>query len=93
MSGLESTLRLTALPIAVCLATGVMYWIWKTYPHSQDFVLEVTLPFYALYLVLAAAAMGTVSGSVKQFLIITTFISFLFMIEIILRVMFDVFII
>lgn len=90
MSGLEKALRLIALPIAVCLATGMMYWIWATYPKSQDFVLEVILPFYSLYLVLAAAAMGNVSGDIRQFLIITTFISTLFMAEIFLRVIFDI---
>lgn len=90
MNAFERALRLLALPIAVCFATGIMYWVWATYPKSQDFVLEIILPFYSLYLIMAASAMSAVSGDVKQFLVITTAISALFMAEICLRVVFDI---
>ena len=86
MSRLEVIFRLTALPIAVFLATIAMWWVWKTYPHDEDFLLSWVLPIYSLYLTLAAVSMGTVSGQIKQFLLLTTGISFLFVAELFLRV-------
>lgn len=91
MSPLESILRLIALPCAVFLATIAMWWVWHTYPQNEDFFLSTVLPIYSLYLTLAAVSMGVVSGEVKQFMIIVTFISFLFMVEISLRVIFGIF--
>ncbi|MFP4314503.1 MAG: hypothetical protein ACLFR0_09300, partial [Alphaproteobacteria bacterium] len=91
MHPIEKFLRLCALPISVCIATGAMYWVYITYPYDEDFMLERLLPLYSLFLVLTAASMGAVSGQVRQFLIITALISALFVGEMFLRVVFGIF--
>lgn len=90
MNPLETTLRLLALPIAIFLAVIAMLWVWHTYPHNQDFFLSYVLPIYSLFLTMAAVSLSVVSGQVRQFLIIITFISFLFIVEMSLRVIFGI---
>ena len=90
MSNIEKILRFMALPLAVFLAVIAMWWVWATYPHDEDFFLERILPFYSLYLTLTAISLKTLSGEIKQFMIITTIVSSLFMIEIFVRVYLDI---
>lgn len=90
MSKLERILRFSVLPICICLAIVAIYWVWETYPKNETFFLTRILPFYSLYLTLTAVCYKVLSGEIKQFMVITTFISSLFVVEIFCRVLLDI---
>ena len=91
MGTLEKILRFAALPVSVCLAIIAMWWVWSTYPNNETFFLTKILPFYSLYLTLTAVCMRVLSGDIKHFMLITTAIASLFMLEIFLRVFLDIY--
>ncbi len=86
MSGFEKILRFCALPLAVFLAVVAIWWVWATYPNDETFFLSRILPFYGLYLTMTAVSLRVLSGEIRQFMLVTTIVSGLFILEIFLRV-------
>ena len=90
MNPIEKLIRLSMLPLAVALATLAIWWVWKTYPNNETVFLTRILPIYSLYLTITAVCYKVLSGEIKQFMVATTAISSLFVIELFLRVFLDI---
>lgn len=90
MNPIEKLIRIMMLPLAVSLASLAMWWVWKTYPFTERAFLTNILPIYSLYLTITAVSYKVLSGEIKQFMVATTFVSSLFMIELFLRVLLDI---